>query len=103
MSRARQHLPFLQLLKQTHLKQRKELLNTASSEQIKFLSEIVLNLLQGNIPITKRQKKILVPYEKIFIELSDRKNSIKKLRKLWICASKNIIPILLKEVLQLLT
>ena len=67
------HLPYLQLLSETHRSQRQALVQTASTEQIRILSEIVLNLLEGNIPITPTQKKNLHTLESKLLTLIEKK------------------------------
>ena len=97
--RLNEHIPFLQLLSRTHMKQKSAVLETATSEQIKILSEIVLNLLNGNIPITNSQKKKLKTFEKQFISLSDKKITASNLKRMWIKYSNTLLNVLLTNTL----
>ena len=47
------------LMTTTSSAQRKALLDTITNEQLKSLTEVTHNLLQGNIPITEAQKRNL--------------------------------------------
>ena len=67
----------------TEKKQQKALLKTATDCQIRILSEIVLNLLAGNIPISEKTKQNLKKHKEKLRKLSDRKSSVITLRKLW--------------------
>ena len=96
-------LPFLLLLARAHPRQRSAILETSNSEQIKALSEIARNLLNGNLPITNLQKKKLQKYEKQLILLSDKKTGINKLKLMWIKNSKFLIPLFLANTLPQLT
>ena len=50
MQHLEEHEHFLHLLANTHPKQRKALLTSASHQQLSILSEIIHNFLQGVIP-----------------------------------------------------
>lgn len=97
-----EHLPYLQLLLKAHTKQRKSLIEIANRDQIRILSEIVYNLLDGNIPITKLQKEKLRPYERKFLMLINETKGLKDLRHMWIKNSKKLITVLLTNTLQYL-
>ena len=101
--RLRKHLPFLQFLLNTQLKQRKSVLQSSTPDQIKILSEIVQNLLEGNIPLTPKQKRILKPHEKKFVKVIGKKQSINRLRGNWSKIAKTSLIILLHTILPFLT
>ena len=53
MKRLRRQLPFLRsVLKKANRFKRQELLQHANADQVNALSELVLNLLKNNIPMT---------------------------------------------------
>ena len=74
---------FLQLLRSSEKNQQKAILKTASDEQIKTLSEIVLNLLAGHIPINIKLKRNLTKYKDNLRGLSDKSISISSLKQRW--------------------
>ena len=97
--RLKHHMSYLQLLSKSHAKQRKAILQSATPEQIKILSEIVLNLLEGNIPLTPKQKRVLQPHEKAFLRVSGRKSSSLQLRRIWLRIANSSLLILLQTIL----
>ena len=65
MSRVDDNIHFLRFIASTPtVKQRQCVLRTASKEQILALTEIVLNLLNGNIDVSDDTLKILKAYRK---------------------------------------
>ena len=83
MSRLKRQLPFLQsVLKEANRKKRQELLHHANSDQINVISEVVLNLLKNNIPMTPDLMAKLHPHRKALRTLGQRSQSVKKRREL---------------------
>ena len=74
-SKVRQHLEFLSYLKSIPPRRQKLLLKNADSEILSALSELCLNLLMRNCPLTNAQIKKLIPYEKQIYQMSLKKNS----------------------------
>ena len=101
--RLRQHLPFLQFLLDSQLKQRKSVLQSSTPDQVKILSEIVQNLLEGNIPLTPKQKRMLKPHERNFVKVAGKKQSINHLRRNWSKIAKTSLIVLLQTILPFLT
>ena len=65
----KKHIWYLHLLMTTTSStQRKALLDTITNEQLKALTEVIHNLLQGNIPITETQKRNLRKH-KMFLRI----------------------------------
>ena len=83
MSRLKHQLPFLQsVLKEANRKKRQELLHHANADQINAISEMVLNLLKNNIPMTPDLMAKLRPHKKALRTLGQRSQSVKKRREL---------------------
>lgn len=61
--------PLLSALKVANPKLRKVIINSQDPQLISALTEIILNLLKGNIPLTPVQKKNLRKYKGRFISL----------------------------------
>ena len=97
--RVSKQVSFLRLLRSTEKNQQKALLKTASEEQIKSLSEIILNLLAGYIPLSAKTKRTLSQHKDKLRGVADRDATILTLRKRWnkfpIDVLENIIKIAL--------
>ena len=65
---------FLRLVgsKSTSPKQRREVLRTASNEQVKSLCECAYNILKRNVPVTPAQLQDLRRHKKLMYMLADR-------------------------------
>ena len=81
--RVSKHKPFLQLLRSAEKNQQKAILKSASEEQIKTLSEIILNLLAGHIPINLKNKRDLAKYKENLRDLADKQTAISTLKQHW--------------------
>ena len=97
--RVDKHKHFLQLLRSGEKNQQKAILKTATEEQVKTLSEIILNLLAGYIPINSKTKRNLSKYKDTLRGVIDKKVPISTLRHRWnkfpLDALQNIIKITL--------
>ena len=82
-TRVNKHKSFLKLLQTAEENQQKALLKTANISQIRILSEIVLNLLFGNLPISTKTKSSLQQHKDKLRKLADRNSSNQSLKKLW--------------------
>ena len=82
--RLRRQLPVLQsALKEANRFKRQELLQHPNADQINAVSELVLNLLKNNIPVTPPILAQLRPYKKVLRDLGRRQHSVKK-RRQWL-------------------
>lgn len=63
-----------------------------TNEQVKYIVEIVINLLSGTIPIAEIHRRSLKPYIKLFRNLAMKSISLKRKTNL---IKKNIKPILI--------
>ena len=88
MKRLRRQLPFLRsVLKEANRFKRQELLQHANADQVNALSELVLNLLKNNIPMTPPIMAQLRPYKKVLRNVGRRRHSVKK-RHQWLISQK---------------
>jgi hypothetical protein len=77
LKRIRKHFEFIKKLLSVsnNLKAVKELLKNASKGEILALSEIILNLLRRNIPLTVTQKRILCPFRNRLREIASKRTN----------------------------
>ena len=81
MTRIKQHVPFIRdILKESNRFKRQEKIRHANKDQINALSEITLNLLKKNIPVSQKTIGKLKPH-KNFLRAMSKKNSSVKQRK----------------------
>ena len=81
MKRLQRQWPFLKsVLKEANRQKRQELLQHANADQINAVSELVLNLLKNDIPITPSVMQQLRPYKQVLRQLGARRQSVKKRR-----------------------
>ena len=73
---------FLDALQQVEEKHRKKLIKGATTEQINTISEVALNILQGNIPLKEHHKKKLNQHKKSLRALASKGVSAKKRKKI---------------------
>ena len=98
-------LPLLHTLAEAKPKFKKAIIKNASPELLKAISEIVLNMLKGIIPLSPQQKQRLSRYKNVFRALAKKGLSAVKKRKLLVqkgggagLAVKNASPELLKAI-----
>ena len=99
MNNLGKHLHFLNLLNDTHLTQKKVLLETASLLQISVICEILLNIVNGTIELNDKIKKYMNNKKKIIDNLLDKRVSNKKKINI---LKKNIplLKIILQSIIQ---
>ena len=85
-SRMKHHIGVLEYIRDLTEKERKNFVKTAGSELLKTISEICLNLLQGNISISPNDVKKLKKYKNQIITLSKKQHNLTKRRN--ICSQK---------------
>lgn len=93
--------PFLRLLYSCPPSQRKSLIQYVTNEQLAALSQIALNILRGNIPITRAYKKKLKQYKEVIRSLASRRVSRTR-KKQALLKFHSVIPLLIKPAIQLL-
>lgn len=93
------HAKFLKFLQAASSKQGKAVLITGSAGQINILTEIVKNLIEGNIFISPSDKTSLRKYRLILHKIANPKVSIKNRRVLLIKISR-ILPVILRGIIK---
>ena len=79
----RQNTPFLQYLVQTaSSKQKKLLLQSVTTCQLKALTEIVRNVLRTDFPLTRTLYQRIVRYKTQIRQFADSKTSIKRQKEI---------------------
>jgi hypothetical protein len=73
---------FLQLLKSSKPRERKVLLSGAENAIVKLLSEIVYNLLHGNVPLNSYKIQRLRRHKQTLYTLSDRSVTLNRKRNI---------------------
>lgn len=99
--RIRKNIHFLLLLRDTHKAQQRVLLRTISSEQLKAIGEIALNILEGVIPLRPSQKGVLSRYKNA-IRLIGQKSVSDKRKKATLLKNSKVLGILINTVTPLL-
>ena len=78
----RQEKQFLtSILNEANKYKRQDMLMHANADQINALSEMVLNLLKKNIPVSDQVIRLLRPHKSKLRELAKRKHSVKRRRE----------------------
>ena len=82
MRRLIEHLPVLNYMRRLSTIEQKNLISTAPKDLLITLSEIALNIISKNIPLTRLQIEKLRKFEKDIVSLSQKKHSLAKRRKI---------------------
>ena len=85
------HILFLQLLKESVPKERKAMLSSVGNDFYKLLTEIIFNLLHGNVPVSKTTIRHLRRYKGSLRTLSDRTVSFARKRTLFCRLADNAL------------
>lgn len=85
-------------------KERRDYLKSITPSQIKLLSEVCMNIIRGNVPITKRVKTILTRVKKTLHKLASRTVKSDDKKKLWLGIGglhilNTLLPVLQHEIL----
>jgi hypothetical protein len=92
-------LPQIQELLDAKNKTRAKILSKASPEFTKFLCEVVLNVLKGNIQLAKPHYKKLRRYRYTLLNLCKRKKSLKYRKNLLLKKAGGFLPIILPALI----
>lgn len=82
MTLSKEQLRQLQLIKHCPEQLRKQLLKRLPSSAFKAICECTLNVLKGNVPLNKQQKKILQRYKNTLRQIGTKKGSLITKKKL---------------------
>lgn len=80
--RLKSQFPFLQMLARSQSQRRKELLKTATREELLSLFEICLNILNKKLPVKGTTYKRFYRHRQLIRALGDRKVSFTRKKKL---------------------
>lgn len=94
-------LEHLKLLSKT--KQKSAFLKKCPNSIIKGVCECALNLLKGNIPVSKRQKNKLAPYKRTLRRLGNTKVPLFKKRRLLVQKGEGFLSILIPAAVSVLS
>jgi len=89
-----EQLAILRVLFQANSEQRKQLLQHADRELVCTLCECVINILAGNLKISKSNKHELKRHKDILRKFGNNRGTWKKKRKLMQKGGKYLIPLL---------
>ena len=81
-ARLRRNLALLKMLVTASPQQRKAILCAASDDLVAAISEIALNTLKGNVPISESQFRVLKKKQQLIKKLSSKRGSIYSKKKL---------------------
>ena len=84
-------------------KKKSAFLKKCPNSVIKGICECAVNLLRGNIPITKQKKNKLVSYKRTLRRLGDRKVPLFKKRRLLVQKGEGFLSILLPAAVSILS
>lgn len=91
----------LKLLSKT--KNKSAFLRKCPNSVIKGVCECALNLLKGNVPVTKRQKNRLTPHKRTLRRLGDKKVPLFKKRRLLVQKGNGFLSILIPAAVSVLS
>lgn len=98
---AKKHIHQLKLLAKN--KKKSLLLRNCSNSFIKAICECVLNVLKGNVKLTKRQKFKLTPYKVVVRKLGSKSLPIYKKRKILVQKGEGFLSFLIPAAISTLT
>lgn len=98
----KRNLPLLRLLTNVPARRRKQILQHAPRELVQALSEGALNVLHGNVPLTKKTYARLKRHKKQLHLLADRRVPERRKRKL-IIQRGGFLPLLAGALLPLIS
>lgn len=84
-------------------KKKGALLRKCPNSLIKSVCECALNVLKGNVPLTKRQKNKLSPYKRTLRKLGDKKVPLFKKRRLLVQKGEGFLSLLIPVAVSVLS
>ena len=87
----------------TKTKNKSAFLKKCPNSIIKGVCECALNLLRGNIPISKQKKNKLVPYKRTLRRLGDKKIPLFKKRRLLVQKGDGFLSVLIPAAISVLS
>lgn len=80
-----------------------QIIRNCSNKTIKFVCEYFLNVIRGNVPLTKVQKNKLCPHKKNLRKLADKKVPLYKKRRILVQRGEGFLTFLLPAALSVLS
>lgn len=96
------NLELIKALSRCSSVEKKQLLRTARPELVNAICDCVHNVLQGNVPISSRQKQKLKVKRNILRQLTNRKNKTPKRKRLLIQHGSGILSSILGPVIKII-
>jgi hypothetical protein len=94
----KKYLPLFQLLVEASEPQRKAIIKTLSEQQVHAVIEAIYNVLGGVCPVNSKDKRTLCDYKTVIRRMVTKELTSKQRQSL-LAKHQNILPLLLKPVL----
>lgn len=88
-----QNIEFLRKLVQSNLRQRKKLIKTAKTSNLNAISEIALNLKNGNLPVHPKFRQKLKKFRNSVLKVANKKFSVNKKKQI-LLQNGGVLPLL---------
>lgn len=98
MNRLKKHKHILHVLKTSNSTVRKSILNAANPELVKIICEICMNILNGNVKISKKFKNSLKKYKDSLRKIASPRTNL-KFKKQLLVQKGGFLPTLLGALL----
>lgn len=98
---AEQHVEHLKLLAKS--KTKGAILQKCPNSLIKALCECTINILKGNVPLTKCTKNKLAPYKSVLRKLGDKKVPLYKKRQLFVQKGEGFLSLLIPAAVSVIS
>ena len=95
----KRHYKTLRAICKSKAQKRKQILQNASGDVIRSVSQVIKNTLKGNVPVSQRQKDRLRRHKQVLRQLSLKRTSLKKKRNILIQKGGALLPLLLTPIL----
>lgn len=96
---SQKHTDILRALYQLNPQQRKALLQKADLQLVRYICECALNVLQGNIPLTKSQKSRLRKHANVLRKLVKSSDNFSEKKKIIVQRGGGFLPALLAPLI----
>jgi hypothetical protein len=99
MDRLYENEPFLRFICRTNPAQRKQVLTSATKEQVNCLCECAYNVLKRNVPLTPQETEKLRKYRAVVYKLVDKRVPLGEKKRLLVQQSGGLLPALVPPIL----
>lgn len=102
-ARMKKHIALLTAIQSLNKRQTKALLQLTNDDDFcRAICEVCLNLVKGNVPLTKRQKAEFTPKRKKLVRSLAQKKLSRKARKQLVVQTGGFLPALIAPVISIL-